>query len=53
MRRALEGLAGVETTKLRFDAGAFDVTYDPAKVKPEEMVAAVKKAGFQNCSASP
>ncbi|MHC4777953.1 MAG: hypothetical protein ACYTFG_05165 [Planctomycetota bacterium] len=48
MRRALEGLEGVQRSKLRFEDREFDVKYDPAKVDAKKMIEAVKGVGFDS-----
>ncbi len=45
MRGALKPLPGVGEVTVRPGRRAFSVYYDPAKSKPDEMLAALKKAG--------
>jgi len=47
VKRALEGLDGVEKAEVSLSRGEARVVYDPEKVGVEAMIAAVKKAGFQ------
>ena len=44
--QALEGLDGVESAKVSLADKAALVTYDPAKVQPAQMVAAVDEEGY-------
>lgn len=46
-KQALEGLAGVKEVRRGFHLGREinTVTYDPAVITPEAMIAALKKAG--------
>lgn len=45
MQAALAGVAGVNKVEMRFEAGEFDVTYDPSKAKPDDLTAAVHRTG--------
>ena len=47
MRKALEGLEGVKKAEVSFGKKQAVVTYDPEKVSVDEMIQAVKRAGFQ------
>lgn len=47
VRRALEGLEGVEKAEVSFTRGEARVRYAPQKVTVEAMIEAVNKAGFQ------
>ncbi|MFQ5658218.1 MAG: cation transporter [Candidatus Methylomirabilales bacterium] len=47
VKRALEGLDGVEKAEVSLSRGEARVSYDPQKVGVEAMIEAVKKAGFQ------
>jgi copper chaperone CopZ len=47
VRTALERLAGVANAEVTFKPGHAVVRYDPAKVTVEQMLEAVRKAGFQ------
>ncbi len=47
MRRALEGLAGVEKAEVSFSLGEARVQYDPQGVTVEAMIEVVNKVGFQ------
>lgn len=48
--RVLRGLDGVAEVDVSLERGAARVGYDPAKVQPAQMKAAVEGAGF-GCSA--
>jgi copper chaperone CopZ len=45
--KALLGLPGVSKAEVTLTPGAAVVTYDPAKVSPEAMFAAVRDAGYE------
>ncbi len=45
--RALEGLPGVEKARVTFQPPEARVTYDPARVTVEQMVQAIRRAGFE------
>lgn len=47
MRKALEGLEGVEKAEVSFAERRATVTYDPRKVSVKDMVKAVSQAGFR------
>ncbi|MHC4601190.1 MAG: heavy-metal-associated domain-containing protein [Planctomycetota bacterium] len=47
MRRALAGLEGIKSIKLRFEDKEFDVTYIPKLTDPEKMVEAIQGVGFE------
>ena len=47
MRKALEGLEGVKKAEVSFSKKQAVVTYDPEKVSVDDMVRAVKQAGFR------
>jgi copper chaperone CopZ len=47
VRRALEGLDGVEKAQVSFSQREAHVKYDPKKVTVEAMIEAVRNAGFQ------
>jgi copper chaperone CopZ len=47
VRTALERLAGVAKAEVTYRPGRAVVHYDPAKITVEQMVEAVRKAGFQ------
>jgi len=46
VKRALEGLDGVEKAEVSFSNAQAIVTYDPTRVTLDGMVTAVEKAGF-------
>jgi Cu/Ag efflux protein CusF len=43
----LEGLDGVVAAEVSFEEKAATVQYDPAKVTPEQMIAAINTIGFR------
>ena len=47
VRRALEGLKGVKKAEVSFSEKRATVTYDPEKVSVDDLIQAVKRAGFQ------
>ncbi|MFQ5657810.1 MAG: heavy-metal-associated domain-containing protein [Candidatus Methylomirabilales bacterium] len=47
VKRALEGLDGIEKAEVSLSRGEARMAYDPQKVGVEAMIEAVKKAGFQ------
>lgn len=47
VKRALEGLDGVENAGVSLGGGEARVKYDPQKVTVEAMIEAARKAGFQ------
>jgi Cu+-exporting ATPase len=47
VKRALEGLDGVEKAEVSFAKGTAQVRFDPSKVTVEDMIRAVEKAGFK------
>lgn len=44
--KALKGIDGVQEAQVNLDSSSAEVTYDPAKVTPEVLHAAVDKAGY-------
>ncbi|MFQ5804092.1 MAG: cation transporter, partial [Candidatus Methylomirabilales bacterium] len=46
VKRALEGLDGVQKAEVSFSKAQAIVTYDPTRVTLDGMVTAVEKAGF-------
>ncbi|MGH7380182.1 MAG: cation transporter [Candidatus Methylomirabilales bacterium] len=44
--RALEGLPGVDKAVVTFRPPVARITYDPTRVTIEQMVEAVRRAGF-------
>ena len=44
--RALMDIDGVESTQLQFDEGLLTVDYDAADTAPENMIRALKEAGY-------
>jgi len=46
VRSALTGVAGVESAQVNYQKAEAVVKYDPAKAKPEALVAAVRSAGY-------
>ena len=47
IRIALKKLEGVKDAKVSFDEKRAVIDYDPAKVTPEQMVAAIVKLGYE------
>jgi copper chaperone CopZ len=47
VRRALEGLKGVKKAEVSFSEKQAVVTYDPQQASVDDMIQAVKRAGFQ------
>ncbi len=47
IRKALEGLDGVEKASVSYSKGKGDVYFDPAKVSEKEIVDRVNKTGFR------
>jgi copper chaperone CopZ len=47
VKRALEGLKGVSRAEVSFRDKEARVRFDPALVSVEQLIEAVKKAGFQ------
>jgi len=50
VRKALEGVPGVETAHVDLAAGSAQVSYDPARTSTEAMVKAVGEAGYSASS---
>ena len=46
MRRALEGLDGVEKATISYEEKRGEVSYDPDKVGESDIINKVKQAGF-------
>ena len=46
VKRALEGLEGVSRADVSFRDKEARVTFDPGRVTIDQLIAAVKKAGF-------
>lgn len=47
IEKALKSLKGVEDAKVFFNSGRIEVDYDPQMVRVEELVKAVRQAGYQ------
>ena len=47
VERALKRKEGVKSASVNLITGLADVAYDPTRVQPEELAAAVKKAGYE------
>jgi copper chaperone CopZ len=45
VKKSLEGLSGVREANV--EVGTAKVTYDEAKVRHEDLVSAIKKAGYK------
>jgi copper chaperone CopZ len=46
IEKSLTALAGVETAKVRFGAGRIEVKHDPEQASTDELVQAVRRAGY-------
>lgn len=46
VKRALAGLPGIKKAEVSFDEGKAWVTYDPSRVRVEQMVQAIDGVGF-------
>ncbi len=47
VHKALAGAAGVTSAEVDLEAGRAEVRYDAETTSPEEMIAAVKDAGYE------
>ena len=47
IEKALTALSGVEQAKVHFNTGRIEVQHDPSAVSPEELVKAVRSAGYE------
>ena len=47
MTAAIQGVDGVKDAKVSLDEKRAIVTYDPARVQPAAIAAAVREAGYQ------
>ena len=45
---SLKALDGVQTAKVHFNTGRIEVEHDPQRVKTDELVKAVRKAGYES-----
>ncbi len=52
IEKSLKSLDGVQTATVHFNTGRIEVEHDPALVKAEELVKAVRKAGYESKVAS-
>lgn len=53
VRLQIKKLDGVEKVEASFDRGRAEVTYDPEKVTPEEIVTAIARLGYKTTSTGP
>jgi copper chaperone CopZ len=53
VKRALEGLGGVSRADVSFQKKEAVVTFDPAQVRVEQMLEAVRRAGYRASLKSP
>ncbi len=53
VKRALEGLPGVSRADVSFPKKEAVVTFDPAQVRVEQMIEAVRRAGYRASLKSP
>lgn len=47
IEKALKGVPGVAEAKVFFNTGRIEVEYDPAAAKGEDLVKAVRTAGYE------
>lgn len=47
VRMAVGKLDGIEQVKASYSEGTAVVTYDPAKASPKDIIAAIKKLGYE------
>lgn len=47
IEKALKAVSGVEEAKVFFNTGRIEVDYDPQAVKVDDLVKAVRQAGYQ------
>ncbi|HJW90901.1 MAG TPA: heavy metal-associated domain-containing protein [Anaerolineales bacterium] len=47
IEKALTALNGVKQAKVHFNTGRIEVQHDPSTVSPEELVKAVRAAGYE------
>jgi copper chaperone CopZ len=47
IEKALTSVGGVESAKVHFTTGRIEVEHDPQRAKPEELVKAVRGAGYE------
>ena len=53
MTAAIQGVEGVKEAKVLLDEKRAIVTYDPARVQPAAIAAAVREAGYRPGEPSP
>jgi mercuric ion binding protein len=53
VKRALEGLSGVSRADVSFQKKEAVVTFDPVQVRVDQMIQAVRRAGFRASLKSP
>lgn len=46
IEKSLRALAGVESARVRFEAGRIEVRHDPAVTDTERLVEAVRRVGY-------
>jgi len=47
IEKSLKALPGVESARVRFNAGRIDVRHDPERVDTNELIEAVRRAGYE------
>jgi copper chaperone len=47
IEKALRSVPGVQNAKVHFNTGRIEVEHDPARAGAGELVAAVRKAGYE------
>ncbi len=48
IEKSLKSLDGVQTAKVHFNTGRIEVEHDPQRVQAEELVKAVRSAGYES-----
>ena len=47
IEKALQGVKGVQTAQVHFNTGRIEVEHDPQEASAEELVQAVRGAGYE------
>ncbi len=47
IEKALKAVDGVETAQVHFNTGRIEVEYDPQRAKAEDLLKAVRGAGYE------
>ncbi len=48
IEKSLKSLDGVQAAKVHFNTGRIEVEHDPQRVQAEELVKAVRSAGYES-----